>query len=76
MKIERPCATTKPCSVSKIFDTMSFFMMPHVFTGWQQRKSQKKFLSHPDTSQHCCGKTVDDNMALYCECCFRNYKQS
>jgi len=43
MKIERPCATNKHCSISKIFDTMSFFMMPHFFRGWQQRKSQKKF---------------------------------
>jgi len=47
MKIERPCATTKPCSISKIFDTMSFFMMPHVFKGWQQQKSQKKFFEPP-----------------------------
>ena len=28
------------------------------------------------TSQHFCDKTVDDKIALYCECCFLNCTQS
>jgi len=28
------------------------------------------------TSQHFCDKTMDDKMALYCKCCFRNCTQS
>jgi len=28
------------------------------------------------TSQHCCAKTMDDKMALYCECCFPNCTKS
>jgi len=28
------------------------------------------------TSQHFCGKTINDKIALYCECCFPNCTQS
>jgi len=28
------------------------------------------------TSQHCCHKTMDDQIALYRECCFPNCKKS
>jgi len=28
------------------------------------------------TSWHCCDNTMDDKVALYCECCFPNCTQS